>query len=127
MEPEAPRFAPDLQVVQAYRAAGFTISGVRHAGSVLVFPDRVLPWSAHSPDELSLVQLEPVRTAQPVPEILVVGLGAEFVLFPLELRQAIRAWGTVVEAMATPAACRTYNLLLAEARRVAAALIALPA
>ncbi len=49
-----------------------------------------------------------------------------FALLPPALRQAVRAWGPVVEAMATPAACRTYNLLLAEGRRVAAALIALP-
>jgi uncharacterized protein len=67
-----------------------------------------------------------VRAARPVPDILVVGTGATFALFPPELRQAVRAWGVVVEAMATPAACRTYNVLLAEERRVAAALIALP-
>jgi uncharacterized protein (TIGR04206 family) len=46
--------------------------------------------------------------------------------FPPELQRAIRAWGVVVEAMATPAACRTYDVLLAEGRRVAAALLAMP-
>jgi uncharacterized protein len=126
LETQIPHFAPDLQVLQGYRAGGFTVSGVRHAGSILLFPDRVLPWAASEPDDLDLAGLEPVRTAQPVPDILIVGLGAGFALFPPALRQAIRAWGPVVEAMATPAACRTYNVLLAEGRRVAAALIALP-
>ena len=126
VETGTPKLALDRQVVQAYRAGGFTVSGVRHAGSVLVFPDRVLPLAAAGPGGLDLAGLEPVRAARPVPDILVVGTGATFALFPPELRQAVRAWGVVVEAMATPAACRTYNVLLAEERRVAAALIALP-
>jgi len=93
---------------------------------VLVFPDRVLAWPVRSADELALAALEPLRTPPgPVPDILVVGTGARFALFAPELRRALREWGAVVEAMATPAACRTYNLLLAEERRVAAALIAL--
>ncbi len=127
METQVPHFAPDLQVLQGYRAGGFTVSGVRHVGSILVFPDRTLPWAIGAPGDLDLVGFEPVRIAQPMPDILIVGLGADFALFPASLRQAIRAWGPVVEAMATPAACRTYNVLLAEERRVAAALIALPA
>ncbi|MFO1050564.1 MAG: Mth938-like domain-containing protein, partial [Geminicoccaceae bacterium] len=57
--------------------------------------------------------------------ILVVGCGAKFVILSPALHQSVRAWGPVVEAMATPAACRTYNILLAEGRRVAAALIAI--
>ena len=127
MEGERPQFAPGLQVVQAYGTGGFTVSGVRHAGSILVFPDRVVSWSVESPDQLDLAAFEPVAGAEPVPDILVVGLGASFVPFPATLRTAIRAWGPVVEAMATAAACRTYNVLLAEQRRVAAALIRLPA
>ena len=126
METHVQRFAADLQVIQAYRAGGFTIAGVRHQGSVMVFPDRVLPWQPTSPGEIDLACLEPLRAVEPAPDILVIGLGADFVPFPPDLRQAIRTWGPVVEVMATPAACRTYNVLLAEERRVAASLIALP-
>lgn len=126
METQVPQFAPEQQVLQGYRAGGFTVSGVRHAGSILVFPDRTLPWPVRALDDLDLGALDAVRTAQPMPDILIVGTGAGFALFPPALRQAIRAWGPVVEAMATAAACRTYNVLLAEERRVAAALMALP-
>ena len=59
-------------------------------------------------------------------DILLVGTGARFAMVPPALRQAVRAWGPVVGSMATPSACRTYNVLLAEGRRVAAALLALP-
>ena len=93
-------------------------------------PDRVLPWAG---DGAGRDRPWPASQAicgrpSPVPDILVVGMGAGLRCRSRPtLRQAIRAWGPVVEAMATPAACRTYNVLLAEGRRVAAALIALPA
>lgn len=126
MEASTPKLAPDLHVVQGYRPGGFTVAGVRYSGSLLVFPEQATPWSPLSPGEIDLASLDAVRTAEPVPDLLVIGMGPGFAPFPAELRQAVRAWGVVVEAMATPAACRTYNLLVAEGRRVAAALIALP-
>jgi uncharacterized protein len=78
-----------------------------------------------APEEVTAESLAPVRTADPAIEILVLGCGARFVPVPAQLRAALKADGIVVEAMATGSACRTYNLLLAENRRVAAALIAL--
>lgn len=127
MHTETPQLAPDRQVVQRYGEGGFTVSGVRHEGSLLVFPDHVRPWPVTAMAELSLASLEALRQPGPAPDILVVGSGAAFHLFPADLREALRPWGVVVEVMATPAACRTYNVLLAEERRVAAALIAVPA
>jgi len=127
MQAETPRLGPDRQLVQGYRDGGFTVSGVRHQGSLLVLPDRVLAWPVRDLAELTLESLLPLRSPGPVPDILMVGTGATFRPIPAALRDGLRAWGTVAEAMATPAACRTYNVLLAEERRVAAALIALPA
>lgn len=126
MEGEKPHVAPGLQLIQAYRPGGFTISGVRHTGSVLILPERVLPWAATDPEALDEAAFAALRAVEPVPDILVVGTGSGFVLLPHALRQAIRAWGPVVEVMATPAGCRTYNVLLSEGRRVAATLIAMP-
>ena len=89
METPVPLFAPDLQVLQGYRAGGFTVSGVRHTGSILVFPERTLPWAIGAPGDLDLDGFEPVRIAHPMPDILIVGLGADFAQFPTSLRQAI--------------------------------------
>ncbi len=72
-----------------------------------------------------MASLEPIRAAEPAVEILMLGCGGRFAMVPAELRQALRAEGIALEAMDTGAACRTYNVLLAEDRRVAAALIAL--
>lgn len=115
--------ATGRQQIQAYREGGFTIAGTRHQGSVLVLPDRTLPWAVLDLPALTLESLAAITAAEV--EILILGCGARFALAPGELRQALRAHGIVTESMDTRAACRTFNVLLAEDRRVAAALIAL--
>jgi uncharacterized protein len=122
----SPVVPADRQLVQAYGPEWFKISGVVHRSAVLVFPDRTEAWAASHPDELSAESFEPLRAVADQVDILIVGLGPQFLMFPPALRQTLRDWGIVVEAMATPAACRTYNVLLAEDRKVAAALLPMP-
>jgi uncharacterized protein len=57
-------------------------------------------------------------------DLLLIGCGRRMALVPPALRQTVRDGGVVIDSMDTGAACRTYNVLLAEDRRVAAALIA---
>jgi uncharacterized protein len=116
--------AEGRQQIQAYREGGFTIGGARHQGSVLVLPDRTLPWAVGELPAVTLESLAPIIEAAAV-EILILGCGGRYALPSPELRQALREHGIVTEAMDTRAACRTFNVLLAEDRRVAAALIAL--
>ena len=113
------------QQIQAYREGGFTVAGIWHAGSLLVMPEQTLPWQVDSLSSVTVDSMAPITGADPAVELLILGCGRQFALAPPSLRAALRAHGIVVEAMATPAACRTYNVLLAEDRRVAAALIAL--
>jgi len=91
-----------------------------------VLPDRALPWAVLTPQAITAENLEPVARAAPPVQVLIVGCGARGVLLPAALRGAMRARGIVLEAMDTGAACRTYNVLVSEDRRVAAALIAVP-
>ena len=120
-----PQPGPGRQHIQAYREGGFTIAGTRYSGSVLVLPDRTQGWTVAALAEVTLETLAPLLDADPRVEILVLGAGARFAPAPPGLREGLRQRGVVVEAMDTRAACRTYNVLLAEDRRVAAALIAL--
>ena len=76
-------------------------------------------------DDLTLESLDPVKEADPAVEVLLLGVGSKNALVPSTLRKALRVAGIVLDAMDTGAACRTYNVLMAEDRRVAAALIAL--
>jgi uncharacterized protein len=87
-----------------------------------VFPDRTVSWTKPSAAELVLADLGPVVEAKP--DILLLGCGRDFVDEPPGLRKALRERGIALEWMATGTACGTFNILLAEERLVAAALIA---
>ena len=114
------------QIVEAYGDGRFRVSGAVVEGSALVFTTRTVPWDVAEVagvDAASLAEVISAGQAGEV-EILLLGCGARLVPVPRALRDSLRAAGIVVEAMDTGAACRTYNLLMAEGRRVAAALIA---
>jgi uncharacterized protein len=119
-----PLIPDERQVIQAYGDGRFRISGVAHEGSVLVLPDRTLAWPVAQFAAVTMESLAPLFEAGSAIELLLIGCGPKQVLLPAELRNAIRARDAAVEVMDTGAACRTYNLLLAEERRIAAALIA---
>jgi uncharacterized protein len=117
--------AGGLQVIQSYGDGGFKVSGTQHRGSILVLPDNTMGWSVASALELTPSKLQPIIDADPVIEILIIGCGASLAMLPLTLREVMRSKQIGVESMDTGAACRTYNVLAGEGRRVAAALIAL--
>jgi uncharacterized protein len=114
------------QVIDAYGDGGFRVSGIRVEGSVIVFPDRLHAWSVAALAEVSAALLDQVRLAGQAGQVdlLLLGTGARMAQIDRGLRQELRAAGVVIEVMDTGAACRTYNVLLAEGRKVAAALIA---
>jgi uncharacterized protein len=92
-----------------------------------LFPDRVERWAPVDPEALVADDFRPLQPlAGSAVTLLVLGLGVTNRRLPAPLLAELRAWGLAVEAVATPAACRTWNLLLAEGRPVAAALIPLP-
>ncbi|QQP91586.1 Mth938-like domain-containing protein [Skermanella sp. TT6] len=118
-----PLIPADRQVIDAYGPGIFRVSGTLYEGPVLVFPDRTQGWQAGSFAELSVESFSVIRGAQPAVEILLLGSGPKMGLLPSKLRRELREAGIVVDVMETGAACRTYNVLLSEERRVAAALL----
>jgi len=107
------------QFIEAYAAGGFRVSGVVFAGPVLVFPERTILWENPAP---TIEGLAPVIAEGGI-ELVILGLGRRGAPATPALRAALKAHGIGVEAMDTGAACRTYNVLLGEDRRVAAALL----
>lgn len=114
------------QGVTGYRPGAFRIGKTWHEGHLLLLPDGVASWPISALDDVGEASLARLRDVRPPAEILLLGLGAQPSLVSVELRQTLKSWGLAVESMATPAACRTFNLLLAEERRVVAALFAMP-
>jgi uncharacterized protein len=111
------------QVIESYGRTGFRVSGVAHEGAILVFPDATLPWEgAAAFQDLTLPSFAVVMERGGV-EILLVGCGRRMMPLAGALRARLREAGIVADTMDSGAACRTYNVLLAEDRRVAAALL----
>ena len=115
------------QIVESYGGGRFRVSGRVFEGSVLVLSDRTSTWPVADAASMTVEGLAAVADAARAGtiDLLLVGCGARMAPLPPGLRQAFRELGVVMEPMDTGAACRTYNVLMAEGRRVAAALIAI--
>lgn len=111
--------------ISGYGRGGFRIGGKEHRGSILILPEGVYPWSAANAADLSADQLSPVLDQGAPLGFLILGTGARQIFPSAELRSAFADAGLGLDAMDTGAACRTYNILLAEERVFAAALIAI--
>jgi uncharacterized protein len=111
-----------LNTVTGYGADFVEINLQRHEGSILVLPEApVIPWPVSSFEALTPEHFE--MLIAPAPEVVVFGSG-ERLRFPHpRLTAALAAHRIGIETMDFKAACRTYNILMAEGRKVAAALL----
>lgn len=107
--------------IDSYGPGGFRIGGAWHEGSLRVLPGGV----AAIATPLEATALQPVLAEAAAIDVLLLGQGAEIRPLARPLRALLEEAGIGVEVMATPSACRTYNILLAEERRVGAILTAL--
>jgi uncharacterized protein len=106
----------DAQPVEGYGPGFFRIGGQVLQGPVITGPKGTMTWAGFK-DTGALMDLVPDI------DVLFVGTGADVAHLPDDLLTELHAVGVGVEAMASPAACRTYNVLLSEGRRIALALI----
>jgi uncharacterized protein len=135
------------KIIQSYAGGTFRISGQLYTGPVIVTADQVVAWAApqefselcvenfvsHTPYSLRLGSPSPLREREGAApkawegegamDIILLGTGKNFAILPPALRASLKAQGLSVDVMDTGAACRTYNVLLAEGRRVLAALL----
>jgi len=120
--PHLPRSAP----IDAYGKGGFAFAGMSHRGSLICLPDAIWAWDVVRPEQIDRYSLERVFAAANIIDTLIVGTGTGVWLPPPDLRAALRSLHVVLDAMQTGPAIRTYNVMIGERRRVAAALIAVP-
>jgi uncharacterized protein len=107
--------------VTAYGAGYVSVNGERHESSLVVLRDQVFPWAPRRFDELSAESFAVLAKLDV--DIVLLGTG-ERQRFPLpQLTAGLRNARIGLEVMDVQAACRTYNILVAEERRVAAALL----
>jgi uncharacterized protein len=120
--PHLPRSAP----IDAYGAGGFRFADMSHRGSLLCLPDAIWAWPVTRPQDIDRASLLRVFEAASGIDSLIIGTGNDVWLMPNDLREAFRRHHVSVDTMQTGAAIRTYNIMIGERRRVAAALIAVP-
>ena len=109
------------QTVNAYGDDYVTVNGVRYERSIVVRPDRVQPWDARSFE--ALTEADFAALLQASAEIVILGTGAKQRFPHPRLTAPLARAGIGLEVMTLQAACRTYNILVAEERKVAAALL----
>ena len=115
---------PGRVPIDAYGNGGFRFADMSHKGSLLCLPSGIYAWNVAEPADLILENFRQIIRQSDDIEILLVGTGPD--LCPLEerLRARLRECNISADPMGTGAAVRTYNILLAERRAVAAALLA---
>jgi len=99
-----------------YGPGFFRVGGKVHDGALLACGTDVAAWDGLSDDA-------PLLRLAGVVDIILLGMGAEIAHPPAGLRLAVEEAGIGLEIMSSPAACRTYNVLIGEGRRVAAAVL----
>jgi uncharacterized protein len=119
--PHLPSPAP----IDAYGNGGFRFAGMSHRGSLLCLPDGVWAWPVASLKDLTEAALEPVFARAGGFDVFLLGGGNDPFALAAPMRARFRAMYIAVDTMPTGAAVRTYNILLAENRRVGAGLIAI--
>jgi uncharacterized protein len=115
---------PGRPPIDAYGNGGFRFADMSHRGSILCLPSGVHGWDVTEDAPLSIEQFRRVLDETGDIEFLLVGTGSSIRPLPADLKAALRAANVSSDPMSTGAAVRTYNVMLAESRAVAAALIA---
>jgi len=115
---------PYETAIAAYGNGGFRFADMSHKGSILCLPSGIYAWNAASADELRPEDFDFLLGLLEPPITVLLGTGASQVWPSREIYEAFAKAGIGLEPMSTGAAARTYNILIAEKRRVAAALVA---
>ncbi|MCJ8147732.1 MULTISPECIES: Mth938-like domain-containing protein [Shinella] len=115
---------PGRAPIDAYGNGGFRFADMSHRGSILCLPSGIHGWDKEDGSPLTLADLERVLDEAGDIEVLLVGTGKEIRPLAPEIKTALRERKISSDPMSTGAAVRTFNVMLAESRAVAAALIA---
>lgn len=117
-------FVPGRFAIDAYGRGGFRFADMSHRGSILALPSGIHAWPVTEAGEIDEASLRNVVAEKADIDVLLVGMGAVPLPLAESVRWMLREAGIGVDVMTTGAAARTFNIMLGERRRVAAALVA---
>lgn len=121
-----PLIRADQQVIQSYAGGVFKVSSASYESAILVMPDETCLWDVGGVETINDLTIDHfnlfIENAGSI-DVVLLGCGATMAFMPSDLKSALKDAGLSVDVMDTGAACRTYNVLMAEGRRVACALL----
>ena len=120
----APAHYPGRAPIDAYGNGGFRFADMSHRGSILIVPSGIYAWDVTSMDDINVDHCARFFRELKPPAFVLLGTGATHETPDANLRKAFADASLGLEPMSTGAACRTYNVLLAEGRDIGAAMIA---
>jgi len=106
------------QIIQSYAGGSFRVSGNVYESAIIVSAERTVPWDVSRFDALTGEDFQPIIDDISNIDVVLMGTGAQMQFLPAPLKKALRVQGLSIDVMDTGAACRTYNVLMAEGRRV---------
>ncbi|KAA5602094.1 Mth938-like domain-containing protein [Blastochloris sulfoviridis] len=115
---------PGRYAIESFGAGGFRFGDMSHRGSLLILPSGMWAWPVGEPAAVDAASLERLFAESGEVDLFIFGSGTNLRPLPAALHARLRGLGMAVESMATAHAAHTYNILLAESRRIAAGLIA---
>jgi uncharacterized protein len=115
---------PGWAPIESYGNGGFRFADMSHRGSLLMLPSGIYGWDMVEGDPLTVEDFQRVFDEAADIEVLLVGTGKDIRPLPKELKARFKELSISSDPMSTGAAVRTYNIMLAESRAVAAAFIA---
>lgn len=113
--------AAGQNAITAYGDGYVMVNGARHEKNLILLADRILEWNIESFEALGVADFE--RIAELDPEVVLLGTGARLRFPPVQLTRPLIEARRGLEVMDMQAACRTFNILVSEGRRVVAALL----
>ncbi len=118
-----PTAAQGKQILTGYGGGQFRVGGEVYTRSIIIFPDRTIEWQMSTGKPITLESLDMVVEEEGYIDLLLIGCPKPQQLLPAKIRNALKEAGIALDVMDIGAACRTYNVLALEDRRVAAAII----
>lgn len=108
----------DAKPVEAYGPGFFQIGGAAHPAPLALLPGGIAPWGGLDDADTLLAAARDV-------DVILIGMGPEIAHLPADLRDKLEGAGIGAEVMSSAQACRTYNVLLGEGRRVGLAVLSI--
>lgn len=115
-----PAAAEGMKIIKSYGDKSFKVNDDFFCGSIIISPFSVKTWGVSDYDEISINNLDNIDDV----ELIIIGCGEKHMPVPGDIQKYFSEKNIAVESMTTGAACRTYNVLLVEGRKISVALIA---